>query len=125
MLWDEEKQKQIDEYLLNEVYDTLDFFADRYRRGLEGVLTFHSETGTEGGYWAFQDSRYIIDEDNWDQKGLYVLRDMDYLMIFDPETKKEVWSGGIDLNEYPPFKEYPALLVIAVPNERHEHLYTE
>ncbi len=27
---------------------------------LEGVLTFFSETGTEGGYWAFQDSRYIL-----------------------------------------------------------------
>jgi hypothetical protein len=26
---------------------------------LEGVLFLHSETGTEGGYWAFQDSRYI------------------------------------------------------------------
>ena len=27
--------------------------------GLMGVLTFHSETGTEGGYWAFQDARFI------------------------------------------------------------------
>ncbi|MEA3379234.1 MAG: hypothetical protein U9Q69_06415 [Nanoarchaeota archaeon] len=26
---------------------------------LEGVLFFHSETGTEGGYWAFQDKRFI------------------------------------------------------------------
>ena len=26
---------------------------------LEGILHLHSETGTEGGYWAFQDSRYI------------------------------------------------------------------
>lgn len=26
---------------------------------LRGVLTFHSETGTEGGYWAFQDERFI------------------------------------------------------------------
>jgi hypothetical protein len=26
---------------------------------LEGVLFLHSETGTEGGYWAFQDSQYI------------------------------------------------------------------
>ena len=26
---------------------------------LEGILHFHSETGTEGGYWAFQDSKYI------------------------------------------------------------------
>lgn len=26
---------------------------------LKGVCCFHSETGTEGGHWAFQDSRYI------------------------------------------------------------------
>lgn len=26
---------------------------------LKGILFLHSETGTEGGYWAFQDSRYI------------------------------------------------------------------
>jgi hypothetical protein len=26
---------------------------------LGGVLEFYFETGTEGGYWAFQDSRYI------------------------------------------------------------------
>lgn len=29
------------------------------KNALEGVCAFHSETGTEGGYWAFQDSRYI------------------------------------------------------------------
>lgn len=27
--------------------------------GLEGVLHFWSETGTEGGYWAFQDKNFI------------------------------------------------------------------
>lgn len=27
--------------------------------GLEGLINFHSETGTEGGYWAFQDKRFI------------------------------------------------------------------
>src|SRR3989344_3745167 len=26
---------------------------------LEGILHFHSETGTEGGHWAFQDERFI------------------------------------------------------------------
>jgi hypothetical protein len=30
------------------------------RRGsLRGLCHFHSETGTEGGYWAFQDSQFI------------------------------------------------------------------
>ena len=27
---------------------------------LKGICHFHSETGTEGGYWAFQDDQYII-----------------------------------------------------------------
>ena len=26
---------------------------------LEGVCCFHSETGTDGGYWAFQETQYI------------------------------------------------------------------
>lgn len=29
------------------------------RKPINGVLHFHSETGTEGGYWAFQDERFI------------------------------------------------------------------
>ncbi|HHE04567.1 MAG TPA: hypothetical protein ENL19_00730, partial [candidate division WOR-3 bacterium] len=122
---------------------------------LEGILTFHSETGTEGGYWAFQDSRYInynvpskycnkcgIDLDqpitperlfemeqaydelgvkfnpcedgkheprilteSWDYKGLHVLKDKDYLTIYHPDTKEEVWSGLINLKQYDVFKE--------------------
>lgn len=28
-------------------------------KSLEGVLHFFTETGTEGGYWAFQDLKYI------------------------------------------------------------------
>jgi hypothetical protein len=26
---------------------------------MKGILTFHSETGTEGGYWAFQDEKFM------------------------------------------------------------------
>ncbi len=29
------------------------------RFAFKGVCTFHSETGTEGGHWAFQDERFI------------------------------------------------------------------
>lgn len=29
---------------------------------IQGVLTFHSETGTEGGYWALQDREHITHE---------------------------------------------------------------
>ena len=31
---------------------------------LEGVCTFYSETGTEGGYWAFQDLRFTSENTN-------------------------------------------------------------
>ncbi len=31
----------------------------KVKTALKGALTFHSETGTEGGYWAFQDEQYI------------------------------------------------------------------
>ena len=30
----------------------------------KGVLVFHSETGTEGGYWAFQDEKFMGIENN-------------------------------------------------------------
>src|SRR5436305_148031 len=34
---------------------------------LQGSLVFHSETGTEGGYWAFQDEEFThrFDESCW------------------------------------------------------------
>lgn len=33
--------------------------SDQSLQLLNGFLRFHSETGTEGGFWAFQDSRFI------------------------------------------------------------------
>lgn len=38
-------------YLIND----LDYMTD----SLEGILHLYSETGTEGGHWAFQDSLYV------------------------------------------------------------------
>ena len=97
---------------------------------LDGVLFFHSETGTEGGFWAFQDSRYIQNngssgnlgdlveqknsfegeqeeiEERWDYKGLHILQNGDYVTIYHPENKKEIWSGKIHLKEYELFTEF-------------------
>jgi hypothetical protein len=44
-----------------------------------GRLTFHSETGTEGGYWAFQDEQFItLEPPKW---GVFAER-----AVFDPEN---------------------------------------
>jgi hypothetical protein len=124
---------------------------------LIGVTEFYSETGTEGGYWAFQDERFIkpnttrfwckhcylnwtknteseedvlrkgeerrvsasgmpycerikhdfvpISPEDWSYEGLYLLKNDDYLTIFDREKTKVLWSGTIHLKHYPPFQE--------------------
>lgn len=35
--------------------------AKKKSKTIQGVCDFHSETGTEGGYWAFQDKRFITE----------------------------------------------------------------
>ncbi|MFT4343822.1 MAG: hypothetical protein ACMXYE_03675 [Candidatus Woesearchaeota archaeon] len=130
---------------------------------LNGILFLHSETGTEGGYWAFQDERYIqksvprgycekcglylrdqdgalriervtaldaellkeLSETNevpekpicfpgthqeaigdvWSYDGLHVLKTGDFLTIRDPETYQEIWTGVVNLTQYPLFTE--------------------
>jgi len=73
---------------------------------LEGRLCFYSETGTEGGYWAFQESKYInlivptfgvsneqkvYDTQNKSRQGVAsnseVLLNEDWLTLPDPITK--------------------------------------
>lgn len=74
---------------------------------LEGVLHLHSETGTEGGYWAFQDKRFISktrpsfgvfsNQTVWDlhdprlrgktKDGVEVLRNGEWLPLPDPMTE--------------------------------------
>ena len=72
-------------------------------KSFQGVCLFFSETGTEGGYWAFQDSRYISG-DQFDYKGLHLLEDGDHLTIYAKESsKKVVWSGKISLKQHPNF----------------------
>ncbi|OHA15077.1 MAG: hypothetical protein A3A10_01135 [Candidatus Tagabacteria bacterium RIFCSPLOWO2_01_FULL_42_9] len=78
---------------------------------LNGICTFHSETGTEGGYWAFQDGQFITKDareigDFWSYEGLHILKDGDCLMIRSKNNPNEVvWSGTIKLHHYPPFTE--------------------
>lgn len=77
---------------------------------LEGILHFYSETGTEGGHWAFQDAQHIKKkpgyEEQWSYEGLHILRDGDYLIIYHPQKKdQEIWSGVIALERYDLFSQ--------------------
>lgn len=85
---------------------------------LRGELFFHSETGTEGGLWAFQDEDFIVSVDDAElpspdeeaelylYEGTHILENGDYLKIFDKENPEEVvWEGEISLKQYRPFTE--------------------
>jgi hypothetical protein len=79
---------------------------------LEGVCFFWSETGTEGGHWAFQDKKHIHPPDKeyptlrWDYEGLWVLKDGDRLTIYEKDgSGRIVWEGEIKLHNHPLFTE--------------------
>ena len=77
---------------------------------LKGVVHLHSETGTEGGWWAFQDERFIYPpredwpHESWSYDGLHYLENGDHLKIFDPEGNI-YWEGSIQLKMHPVFTE--------------------
>jgi len=76
------------------------------KEAIKGVCSFHTETGTEGGYWAFHDARFISVDGQWSYRGMYVLRDGDRLTIYKPDKPGEVvWQGVVALIQYPPFTE--------------------
>ncbi|MEO1010029.1 MAG: hypothetical protein AAFX53_01910 [Bacteroidota bacterium] len=71
---------------------------------LTGKLCFHSETGTEGGYWAFESNTPL-------QKGqsvydrLHILKNGDRLKIEHPTEELIVWDGVVDLRQFDQFTE--------------------
>jgi hypothetical protein len=77
---------------------------------IRGTLFLWSETGTEGGYWALQDERFISPptedwpHESWSYDGLMVLKDGDHLKIFAPDGSI-YWEGYIQLKHYPVFTE--------------------
>ena len=82
------------------------------RDPIKGVLYFYSETGTEGGYWAFQDEEFIFppkpgfSDVQWSYDGMHILKNGDYLKVFSKtNSRKIVWEGIINLIELPLFKE--------------------
>ncbi len=79
---------------------------------LTGLLNFFTETGTEGGFWAFQDSRHIspptpeFPRGQGSYKGLHILKNGDRLTIYSKDNPQEaVWEGVISLRYYPVFIE--------------------
>ncbi len=80
---------------------------------MRGVLHLHSETGTEGGFWAFQEAKYIKTDptnptgESWSYEGLHILNDGDHLIIYDKDdVDKVVWNGVINLKQHPLFTEH-------------------
>jgi len=77
---------------------------------IHGKLHLHSETGTEGGWWAIQDERFIQPptadwpHERWSYDGLHYLRDGDHLKIFSPDGSV-YWEGEINLKPHPVFTE--------------------
>lgn len=77
---------------------------------IRGILHLHIETGTEGGYWALQDERFIErstdtwPHERWSYDGLKILEDGDRLRIFAPDGSVH-WEGVIKLKQYPVFQE--------------------
>jgi hypothetical protein len=91
-----------------------------------GRLEFHSETGTEGGYWAVFDTRFSHRQgepcftgarncwayhpanpsgEHAGYEGLLVLRNGDELTIYEPDGEAVEWAGVIDLIQHPLFTE--------------------
>jgi hypothetical protein len=64
--------------------------------GERGSLFFFSETGTEGGHWAFQK------EGMQGYEGMHLLSDGDRLTVFNEDSSVH-WEGVIQLKSYPPF----------------------
>ncbi len=72
---------------------------------IKGLLFFHSETGTEGGYWTIQDSKYISEDGKqWSYDGMHILENGDVLTIFSQTNpQKIIWTGEIHLLQFAPF----------------------
>ena len=84
-----------------------------------GRLHFFSETGTEGGWYAWQDDAYIhrfgepcfsvgamaqtcpvadgSSDEHWGYEGLRMLHDGDYLVVYDRDGAAELFRGDVVL----------------------------
>lgn len=85
--------------------------GDQGTRVIRGTLHLFSETGTEGGWWALQDERFIEPptadwpHERWSYEGLVPLSDGDRLTIFAPDGSV-YWQGEIKMKLLPLFTEH-------------------
>jgi len=49
---------------------------------MKGVCFLHSETGTEGGWWAMQKDGYADEEGHWSYAGLEILEEGDDFTVY-------------------------------------------
>lgn len=71
----------------------------------KGKIHFFSETGTEGGSWAFQDEAHIKPDGSWSYDGLHILKNGDHLTILNPQDGDPIWDGIISLEQFPVFSQ--------------------
>ena len=70
----------------------------------EGIFLGFFETGTEGILPALQESKYIDQDGNWNQKGLQLVEPNDKIIIY--EEKNKLFDDKIKVYYSYEFKEY-------------------
>lgn len=61
---------------------------------MRGVTFLHSETGTEGGWWAMQEDDFVTEDGHWGYEGLQCLEEGDDFTVF-AEEGSVLWHGII------------------------------
>lgn len=61
---------------------------------MKGVCFLHSETGTEGGWWAMQEDGYLTDDGHWCYEGMQYLEEGDDFTVF-ADDGTVLWHGII------------------------------
>ena len=61
---------------------------------MKGVCFLHSETGTEGGWWAIQEDGFADKDGNWSYEGLRCLEEGDDFTVFGDDGGV-LWHGII------------------------------
>jgi hypothetical protein len=61
---------------------------------MKGVCFLHSETGTEGGYWAMQEDGFVTEDGHWRYEGMQLLEEGDDFTVF-ADDGSVLWHGII------------------------------
>jgi hypothetical protein len=61
---------------------------------MKGVTFLHSETGTEGGWWAVQEDGFEDEDGGWSYDGLQILKERDDFTVY-AKIGSMLWHGII------------------------------